>query len=274
MPEGHTLRRLADELDAAFAGRPVRVSSPQGRFAADAALLDGDAPGRRLGRQAPVRGVRRRPVRPRPPRSDRQVRRASDPGRLPVGQVRLRLQNDTSYADLRGAIAATWSAVSGATRWSPPWGRPAARRRRPDGRLGPDPAQPPADRRPAPGPDGDRGSRQRLPGRGPLPAPDPPAPARQDAAREPVPRDVGRPRRADARRRADRQDRHGPLPAHPRGDGPPAAGGRPRGRGLRLSPDGTALPGLRTRIRTGAQSGRNLFWCPRCQPTFRSRAVR
>ena len=41
MPEGHTLRRLADDLDAAFAGRPVRVSSPQGRFAADAALVDG-----------------------------------------------------------------------------------------------------------------------------------------------------------------------------------------------------------------------------------------
>lgn len=41
MPEGHTLRRLADELAAAFAGRQVRVSSPQGRFAADAAVLDG-----------------------------------------------------------------------------------------------------------------------------------------------------------------------------------------------------------------------------------------
>ena len=42
MPEGHTLRRLADELDASFAGRPVRVSSPQGRFAADADVLDGE----------------------------------------------------------------------------------------------------------------------------------------------------------------------------------------------------------------------------------------
>lgn len=40
MPEGHTLRRLADDLSAAFAGRIVRVSSPQGRFAADAAVLD------------------------------------------------------------------------------------------------------------------------------------------------------------------------------------------------------------------------------------------
>ena len=41
MPEGHTLRRLADDLDRAFSGRPVRVSSPQGRFAESATLLDG-----------------------------------------------------------------------------------------------------------------------------------------------------------------------------------------------------------------------------------------
>ncbi len=41
MPEGHVIHRLADELTTAFVGRPVRVSSPQGRFAAAAALLDG-----------------------------------------------------------------------------------------------------------------------------------------------------------------------------------------------------------------------------------------
>ena len=41
MPEGHTLRRLADRLSDAFAGHPVRVSSPQGRFAADAQVVDG-----------------------------------------------------------------------------------------------------------------------------------------------------------------------------------------------------------------------------------------
>ena len=35
---GHTLRRLADDLDAAFAGRPARVGIP-GRFAADAAVM-------------------------------------------------------------------------------------------------------------------------------------------------------------------------------------------------------------------------------------------
>jgi formamidopyrimidine-DNA glycosylase len=41
VPEGHTLHRLAREQTAHFAGRPVHVTSPQGRFAAGAALLDG-----------------------------------------------------------------------------------------------------------------------------------------------------------------------------------------------------------------------------------------
>ena len=41
MPEGHTLYRLARELSASFAGRAVHVASPQGRFAAGAALVDG-----------------------------------------------------------------------------------------------------------------------------------------------------------------------------------------------------------------------------------------
>ena len=40
MPEGHTLYRLAREQSALFAGRPVHVTSPQGRFSAGAALLD------------------------------------------------------------------------------------------------------------------------------------------------------------------------------------------------------------------------------------------
>ena len=41
MPEGHTLHRLAGEVAAAFGGRRVAVSSPQGRFAESAALVDG-----------------------------------------------------------------------------------------------------------------------------------------------------------------------------------------------------------------------------------------
>ena len=40
MPEGHTLHRLAADLTEAFGGRTVSVTSPQGRFAPSAALLD------------------------------------------------------------------------------------------------------------------------------------------------------------------------------------------------------------------------------------------
>lgn len=40
MPEGHTLHRLARLHQRRYAGAPVRVTSPQGRFA-DAVLLDG-----------------------------------------------------------------------------------------------------------------------------------------------------------------------------------------------------------------------------------------
>ncbi|MEV0567088.1 DNA-formamidopyrimidine glycosylase family protein [Dactylosporangium sp. NPDC050588] len=41
MPEGHTIHRLAERHRKLFAGRPVAVSSPQGRFAAGAAQVDG-----------------------------------------------------------------------------------------------------------------------------------------------------------------------------------------------------------------------------------------
>ena len=41
MPEGHTIHRLAREHRPLLVGKQVRVSSPQGRFAAGAALVDG-----------------------------------------------------------------------------------------------------------------------------------------------------------------------------------------------------------------------------------------
>jgi endonuclease-8 len=43
VPEGHTIHRLAREHRALLVGRPVGVQSPQGRFTAGAALLDGSA---------------------------------------------------------------------------------------------------------------------------------------------------------------------------------------------------------------------------------------
>ncbi|MCU0260403.1 MAG: hypothetical protein MUE78_05240 [Ilumatobacteraceae bacterium] len=41
MPEGHTIHRIARDLGRVLGGRAVAVSSPQGRFAGDARLVDG-----------------------------------------------------------------------------------------------------------------------------------------------------------------------------------------------------------------------------------------
>lgn len=41
MPEGHTLHRIANRFGMYFEGRPTRSTSPQGRFATEAAILDG-----------------------------------------------------------------------------------------------------------------------------------------------------------------------------------------------------------------------------------------
>ena len=41
MPEGHTIHRLAERHRKRFAGRPVTVTSPQGRFTPGAASVDG-----------------------------------------------------------------------------------------------------------------------------------------------------------------------------------------------------------------------------------------
>ena len=41
MPEGHTLRRLARQFGDVFRGQRLAVTSPQGRFAGGAAVLDG-----------------------------------------------------------------------------------------------------------------------------------------------------------------------------------------------------------------------------------------
>ena len=106
MPEGHTLHRLATALDDAFAGHRVRVSSPQGRFADGAALLDGspltaaEAHGKhlllRFGADRwlhvhlGIYGTVTQGPQPAPP-----IR----------GQVRLRLTGPGGFMDLRGPNA-------------------------------------------------------------------------------------------------------------------------------------------------------------------------
>jgi endonuclease VIII len=107
MPEGHTLLRLARELTSAFGGRPVRVNSPQGRFAADAALVDGAlcVGAQSAGKHLFVELAGERFVHVHLGLIGKfdvaTIPRSGVPE--PVGQVRLRLQNDTAYADLRGA---------------------------------------------------------------------------------------------------------------------------------------------------------------------------
>ncbi|MFF3684728.1 Fpg/Nei family DNA glycosylase [Streptomyces sp. NPDC002187] len=103
MPEGHTIHRLAEDHLHRFAGRSVRVSSPQGKFSGSAALLDGrvldaaDAHGKHLflGFQDTgwvhihlgLFGKLGFGTTPAPP---------------PTDTVRLRLLDESHYADLRG----------------------------------------------------------------------------------------------------------------------------------------------------------------------------
>jgi formamidopyrimidine-DNA glycosylase len=102
VPEGHVTHRLAAGLDERFAGGPVRSTSPQGRFADDAADLDGHRFGsaRAYGKNLFVRI------------GDRSVHVhlgllgkltfGTDDARPVLGQVRWRLENERHYADLRG----------------------------------------------------------------------------------------------------------------------------------------------------------------------------
>jgi endonuclease-8 len=106
MPEGHTLHRLADLHSRRFAGRPVAVSSPQGRFAASAALIDGrvleraEAHGKHLFHHYGPDLVVHVHLGLYGTFSGEPL-----PAGEPVGQVRMRMVGSTHYADLRGATA-------------------------------------------------------------------------------------------------------------------------------------------------------------------------
>lgn len=141
MPEGHTIHALAARLDRAFAAGPVHASSPQGRFAEGAALLDGQV---LLGSQAWGKHlfcefeadrwlhvhlglIGLFPVLELP-----AALRGADPQAVPVtGAVRLRLLNETHVADLRGPMTC---AV-----------RTPEEIARVESTLGPDPLRPDAD---------------------------------------------------------------------------------------------------------------------------------
>lgn len=106
MPEGHTIHRLARRLGRDIAGRTVRASSPQGRFADGAAELDGrraeatEAHGKHL----LVRFEEGLTLHVHLGLFGRMQRRR-DPAAEPRGAVRLRLATDRVAWDLRGPTA-------------------------------------------------------------------------------------------------------------------------------------------------------------------------
>ncbi|MET7439972.1 Fpg/Nei family DNA glycosylase [Streptomyces sp. NPDC005496] len=132
MPEGHTIHRLAEDYAAAFRGRRVRVTSPQGKFADAAALLDGtvlesaDAHGKHL-----FLGFRASEWIHIHLGLFGKVAFGPAPAPPPTDTVRLRLADDTSYVDLRGPT--TCALITDA-------GKQAVH-----DRLGPDPLRPDAD---------------------------------------------------------------------------------------------------------------------------------
>ena len=265
MPEGHTLHRLATSLREAFAGEVVAVSSPQGRFAEAAALLDGtrllgaDSRGKHLfvefeaGHLVHVHlGLYGKFL----------VQPTPAPG--PVGQVRLRIVGRSSYADLRGAT--TCQLIT------------AEQREAVLARLGPDPLDPEADPERA----WSRVRASRAPIGGLL----------MDQA---VLAGVGNVYRAEVLYRhrlhplrPGRTLRVGQWRAIWADLVTLMAEGVRTGRIETLRPE-HAVTGERNyvyrragepclvcgaRVRTADLQGRNLFWCPRCQPTFRSRALK
>jgi endonuclease-8 len=103
MPEGHTIHRLARDLNRTLRDGPVHAWSPQGRFSGGAALIDGqrlrraEAWGKYLFCDVGIEQVlhvhlgligkfRRRPA----------------PPPAPVGMIRLRLEGPTATWDLSG----------------------------------------------------------------------------------------------------------------------------------------------------------------------------
>ena len=288
MPEGHTLHRLATALDLAFAGHRVRVASPQGRFAESAALLDGRSVdgAESWGKHLWVHFDRDDLVHVHLGLYGRfDVVHAADVVPAPIGQVRLRLVRAAAdahpctevraqrasnvYADLRGATACELQT---------PEQRTAV-----VARLGPDPLRPDAD------PDlaWHRIRRSRAPIAGLL----------MDQS---VVAGIGNVYRAEL------LHRHRVDPYRPGTSIRPsrwmamwedlvvlmADGVRTgvirtvrdedltdaeRHDGARVSyvyrRAGEPCRVCGTRVRVGDLQGRSLYWCPKCQPRFRSRAV-
>jgi endonuclease-8 len=282
MPEGHTLFRLARSIDETFAGRQVSVSSPQGRFAEAAALLDGSRVdgAESYGKHLFVAFGRDRLVHVHLGLYGKFLLHDGLP-EPPVGQVRLRVaaaatrDRAAAYADLRGATACELMT--------------ADEREALVARLGPDPLRDDADWTRA----WHRVSRSRAPIGGLLMDQSTLAGVGNVYRAEVLFRHRLHPLRpgntlrrgsfeqlwrdlvllmADGVRQGRIDTVHvrpdptvvGRLPEpSPEADGSPVYVYRRQGEPCFV---------CGSRVRTEVLAGRNLFWCPQCQPRFRSRA--
>jgi endonuclease-8 len=283
MPEGHTLHRLATALDLAFAGHPVRVSSPQGRFAESAALLDGRVVegAESWGKHLWLHFDRHDLVHVHLGLYGRFDITYADPGGTvppPVGQVRLRLvragvhdgsADSTAYADLRGATACELQT-------------PEQRKALVE-RLGPDPLRPDAD----PDRAWQRIRRSRAPVAGLLMDQSVVAGIGNVYRAELLYRHRVDPFRPGTSLRPSRWHAMWKDLVELMGDGvrtgvirtvrPEDLTDEERSGRDRVSyvyrRAGEPCRVCGTRVRTRELQGRNLYWCPRCQPRFRSRAI-
>jgi endonuclease-8 len=106
VPEGHTLYRLAADIRESFKGDRVAVSSPQGRFASSAALIDGSTvlDAQSYGKHLFVELSADLAIHVHLGLYGTFAISAGAPP-PPIGQVRLRLVGSRAYGDLRGATA-------------------------------------------------------------------------------------------------------------------------------------------------------------------------
>jgi endonuclease VIII len=289
MPEGHTLHRLAGALRERFAGRRVQVTSPQGRFAESAAVLDGALVegAEAWGKHLFVAFEAEQYVHVHLGLYGK-LEVYDGPPPAPIGQVRMRLVTPLegpagapgpaegarpAYADLRGATACELMTEE--------------QRAAVVARLGPDPLRPDAD----PGAAWARVSRSR-------------APVGTLLMDQSVVAGVGNVYRAEVlfrhrihplrpgntlrRRQFDaiwadlvalmaEGVRTGRIDTVRPEHTPEAMGREPRrddhgGEVYVYRRHDGACHVCGARVRTELLAARNSFWCPRCQPTFRSRA--
>ena len=281
MPEGHTLFRIAAALTEAFAGRRVRVSSPQGRFAADAAQLDGSVlvGAESAGKHLFVEFEGERVVHVHLGLiGGFDVHHGVAEVPPPVGQVRLRLAAEhpegASYADLRGATRCDLVGT--------------ARREEVVASLGPDPLRSDADPdrawqriRRSHRPIGDLLLDQNvLAGVGNVYRAEVLFRNRVHPLRPGSTLRVGRWRAIwdDLVALMAEGVRLGRIDTVHSEHTPEAMGRLPRvddhgGEVYVYRRTGQPCLVCERPVRTDVLAGRNIFWCPRCQPRFRSRAV-